>query len=153
MPNIHCSALLKILIRLFIISNYRYGEIPYIDIICCRKALALYARVNVFKILLKENLLLSSQCSFSFIPRKQQCMYQKLVGFLTCFISECPSHFFFSKQWLLLLFRDLVEAYSSGSVQDFHLIPFHCTSVDFRDTIPMSSTKLFLFTRDAKILL
>jgi hypothetical protein len=30
----------------------------------------------------------------------------------------------FSEQWILVLFKDFGETYSSGSVQDLHLIPF-----------------------------
>jgi hypothetical protein len=46
-----------------------------------------------------------------------------LAGLLTCSIFETPSRSF-SEQWFELLFKDFGGAYSSGSVQDLHLIPF-----------------------------
>ena len=46
-----------------------------------------------------------------------------LAGLLTCSVLERPSHFV-SKQWMWVLFTDFGGAYSSGSVQDLHLIPF-----------------------------
>ena len=48
----------------------------------------------------------------------------RMAGFLTYPHSGRPSRFFM-KQWQRYLAGMLYRAYSSGSVQDFHLIPFY----------------------------
>jgi hypothetical protein len=50
-----------------------------------------------------------------------------LAGLLTYFFFETPFPFL-SEQWICVLFKDIGEAYSSGSVQDLHLIPFSVSS-------------------------
>jgi len=47
-----------------------------------------------------------------------------LAGLLTYSVFERPSHPILSGQWHWVLFKNFGRAYSSGSVQDLHLIPF-----------------------------
>jgi hypothetical protein len=64
-----------------------------------------------------------------------------LAGLLTYFFFETPFPFL-SEQWICVLFKDIGEAYSSGSVQDLHLIPFSVSSPKRERTPPKSGTKV-----------
>ena len=67
-----------------------------------------------------------------------------LAGLLTYSIFERPSHSL-NEQWNVVLFKDFSGAYSSGSVQDLHLIPFSPLFRYYGKVTPKSVYKDILF--------
>jgi hypothetical protein len=69
-----------------------------------------------------------------------------LAGLLTYSFFECPSRFF-AKQWKKQYSKTFGGAYSSGSVQDLHLIPFSVSLPDGKNTTKISRQRYNFFNQ------
>lgn len=72
-----------------------------------------------------------------------------LAGLLTCPFFKPPSRP--CGQWHWVLFEDFSGAYSSGSVQDLHLIPFSSLSRSCGIATPKSAANVKLFFQYVKL--